>query len=366
MLPFNYKNVSNVMNAFIDYYVKDPLELYTNTPLFKPRYVRFELTHHCNLNCPFCDIRKLQKKEELSTSKIKEIIADLKINLKHFYLLFNGGEQFLKEDLMEILDYAARKSIRVMVQSNGTLITRELARKIMKSKIHDILLPLDHVEPAKIDLIRRYKGDGKKVLSAVDNLLFFKNKYHSPVKIRVITMINNYNVDSVERIIQLASEKGIDSIFFCFIKSNFFPNKEYGKYWFRKSPLWPKNKNEVHSAIASLIKAKKSKKDLINNTIESIKQMEIYFKNPLYHDKKCPALEFRNFVINPYGEVRMSDFYLGDLNKHKLRDILNKNNLQTAYNNIKRCKKPTVKLNQKFDIRLLKRIKDFPTVILKH
>jgi len=71
----------------------------------------------------------------------------------------------------------------------------------MKSKIHDIYIPLDHVEPTKIDLIRKGKGVGEKVLSSLDNLLFFKNKYRSSVKVRVNTMINNFNVDSVEQII---------------------------------------------------------------------------------------------------------------------------------------------------------------------
>ena len=177
MLPFNYKELSNKVHAFTDFYVKEPLEYYTNTPLFKPTRVRFELTYRCNLKCPFCDIWKLQKEEELSTFKVKQIIADIKTYLKNFYMLFSGGEQFLKEDFMEILDYTTKKSIRVTINSNGTLITHELAKKIMKSKIHDIYIPLDHVEPTKIDLIRKGKGVGEKVLSSLDNLLFFKNKY---------------------------------------------------------------------------------------------------------------------------------------------------------------------------------------------
>jgi len=113
----------------------------------------------------------------------------------------------------------------------------------------------------------------------------------------------------------------------------------------------------VHLSINSLIKAKKNKKWLINNSIGSLKLMKIYFENPLYHDKKC--LAFKDFTINPYGKVRMCNFYLGDLNKHKISDILNKKNLQTILDNIKHCKKPCIRFNSKFDIGLLKRIKDF-------
>ena len=46
-------------------------------------------------------------------------------------LLFSGGEPCLRPDLVELMSYARRAGMRVVLSTNGTLITPERARAVM-------------------------------------------------------------------------------------------------------------------------------------------------------------------------------------------------------------------------------------------
>lgn len=95
-----------------------------------------DITYRCNNNCLHCWLRVPsggpEKQNELSTDEIK-IIADEARKLGCREWAISGGEPMLRPDFPEIFDYITKKSGSYSINTNGTLITPEIA-KLMKRK----------------------------------------------------------------------------------------------------------------------------------------------------------------------------------------------------------------------------------------
>lgn len=96
-----------------------------------PVTVYLEVTRRCNLNCEHCLIPKENNDLDLKTGKkIIDQIADSGV----FKIYFTGGEPLLYPYTFELIEYANKKGLYTLLQTNGTLID-EFIEKIKKSKI---------------------------------------------------------------------------------------------------------------------------------------------------------------------------------------------------------------------------------------
>jgi radical SAM protein with 4Fe4S-binding SPASM domain len=90
-----------------------------------------ELTERCNNNCIHCYINlpaddSESAARELSTEQIKNILAEA-AQLGCLSVKFTGGEPLLRQDFEELYVFARRLGLRVVLFTNGTLITPKLA-----------------------------------------------------------------------------------------------------------------------------------------------------------------------------------------------------------------------------------------------
>jgi radical SAM protein with 4Fe4S-binding SPASM domain len=90
-----------------------------------------ELTERCNNNCIHCyinlpvnDIKA--KEKELSTEEVKNILKEA-ASLGCLTVRFTGGEPLLREDFEELYLFARRRGLKVIIFTNATLITYQLA-----------------------------------------------------------------------------------------------------------------------------------------------------------------------------------------------------------------------------------------------
>ena len=91
-----------------------------------------ELTERCNNNCIHCCINlpaddREAMERELSTEDIKDILKEVAA-LGCLGVRFTGGEPLLREDFEELYLFARRLGLRVLIFTNGTLITPNLAQ----------------------------------------------------------------------------------------------------------------------------------------------------------------------------------------------------------------------------------------------
>ncbi len=99
----------------------------------------FESTRRCNLECRYCMAKEPVKPPvdhttELSTQEIKTLVVDqMRKYCTHGAIAFSGGEHLLRPDAVEILEYTAKAGLWSFVNTNGSLLTRGLVRRIKKA-----------------------------------------------------------------------------------------------------------------------------------------------------------------------------------------------------------------------------------------
>lgn len=106
-----------------------------------------ELTERCNNNCIHCCINlsadhQRAREKELSTIKIKSILTEA-ASLGCLMVRFTGGEPLLREDFGEIYLFARKLGLVVLIFTNATLITPQLA---------DLFSQIPPLQPIEITL----------------------------------------------------------------------------------------------------------------------------------------------------------------------------------------------------------------------
>lgn len=96
----------------------------------KKPVVVWNCTRRCNLRCLHCYAgsgdASAGRDDELSGDEARRMIDDLAA-FGCPVLLFSGGEPCMRPDLLELMSYAKCRGMRVVLSTNGTLLTSELA-----------------------------------------------------------------------------------------------------------------------------------------------------------------------------------------------------------------------------------------------
>ncbi len=171
-----YCNTSSTGDS-IRYGTHGSKDSHGNSPHLTPKsaherrpIVVWNITRTCNLKCIHCYTNSENKKynNELSTKEGKLLIDNL-ADFKIPSLLFSGGEPFMRPDLFELIEYAAKKNIRPVISTNGTLIDKTTAQKIKDTGVTYVGISLDGIEETN-DKFRGHIGAFKKTMSGFDNL----------------------------------------------------------------------------------------------------------------------------------------------------------------------------------------------------
>ncbi len=138
-----------------------------------------EVTTRCNGACLHCFARSgISIRSSLSFDLVKGIVAEgYGAGYRHLHI--TGGEPLLWEGLFEILDYAFDEGYEtVLINTNGTLITEEIGKRLADYGGLSISISLDGPE----DLHDRIRGEGshrrtirgiEKALNAGNDLTIF-------------------------------------------------------------------------------------------------------------------------------------------------------------------------------------------------
>ena len=165
-----------------------------------PLHLDIEVTSYCNLACPMCprthrvELGKWENRM-MKLDTFKKIIDEgtkkggLKaINLNNF------GESFYNKNIIEMIDYAKSKGvIDIMLHTNGTVMTEELAERIIKSGLDRIIFSLDSITKEIYEKIRvnaKFEDTVNKVKT------FYKvrdklNSYKPVIRISMVRMKEN-------------------------------------------------------------------------------------------------------------------------------------------------------------------------------
>ena len=133
-----------------------------------PFMVSYSITTKCNLKCKHCysDSVGQAAPDELSTEEAFHLIDDLSkwgVGL----LVIDGGEPLHREDLLDIVKYASSKGIQTGIGSNGTLIDKVMAKRMVEAGVQSIAISVDGTDAQTHDSFRGVSGAWEQALEGI-------------------------------------------------------------------------------------------------------------------------------------------------------------------------------------------------------
>ena len=191
-----------------------------------------ELTNKCPMKCIMCPrtLHMTRAQGFMSFDIFKKAIDELVeihtnyaqehagYTQKRLLWLHHFGESLLHPEFDMFIDYASRDSIDAALSVNPLMLNEETALRLIRSKLHLVLLSLDGHDNASFYKIRGAKNAYDTSKQNVLNFLELKKSHHSEIK-TVLSMVDfSENDESIESArIFWECQNGIDD----FVKKDF-------------------------------------------------------------------------------------------------------------------------------------------------
>lgn len=174
---------------------------------YRPRLVFWELTTGCNLRCIHCraSATELMSPDDLGTEACKAIIDQIS-EFAPLILVLSGGEPLFRRDVLEIAEYALDRRIKVALATNGTMITPDLARKIVDAGIVRVAMSLDGADAATHDAFRGIPGSFERMMAG------FHHLKELGMSMQLNTTVARHNAHQLPAIYDLALHIGADAL----------------------------------------------------------------------------------------------------------------------------------------------------------
>ena len=164
--------------------------------------VSWNTTRACNLNCKHCYRDAGEKdKDELNLGEAENLLREIKLAGFKIVVL-SGGEPLLREDIYEIIGYAKSTGLRPVLGTNGTLIDKNVARRLKEAGLQRVGVSLDSKNSQVHDDFRGANGAFDRVLRALEVLR------EIDLEFQVHTTVTRYNYSEIESLIDFVAALG--------------------------------------------------------------------------------------------------------------------------------------------------------------
>ena len=166
---------------------KNAAETPSLTRCSAPFYVQFELTERCNNRCFFCyNEIGTTTGEELSFEEVIRILDEMS-DAGVFKINFNGGEPLARDDIFDICSYAHNLGIQLHMNTNATLITNGVAKRISEY-MPSVCTSLLSSDPERHDAMSGRVGAFDEAIRGIGYL----RRHGVGVEVNVCTSMDNY------------------------------------------------------------------------------------------------------------------------------------------------------------------------------
>jgi MoaA/NifB/PqqE/SkfB family radical SAM enzyme len=156
-----------------------------------------EFSRACNLKCRYCYAGGRALPNELSLDEIKDVIDQAVTLGAKNVVNIGGGEPLLYKHYWEILNYEREKGLKTITFTNGTLITKEIAKKLFDLN-ENIALKYNSSNESVQDYLAQKEGTGKLIKCALNNLLEVGYTKEGGPSLALETVITKQNYSEIE------------------------------------------------------------------------------------------------------------------------------------------------------------------------
>jgi len=179
-----------------------------------PFEIVWDFTYQCNLRCKHCyENAGGKKRPELSTDEAKQALDILSriagIGLPA--LSFSGGEPLARRDFFELAAYAKKRIGYVSIASNGTLITKDAAKRIKDAGVGYVEISIDGATP---QVHNDFRGMPEAFEMAMEGV---KNCVEEGVDTCIATVLHRDNLAELDKLIELSKQLGVRFMHFNYI-----------------------------------------------------------------------------------------------------------------------------------------------------
>ncbi|MBC8551050.1 MAG: SPASM domain-containing protein [Candidatus Brocadiales bacterium] len=157
--------LSNNLSALINYHRRKTV---LGNP---PSFIWIEPTNNCNLKCIMCPTGtgKIDVKKGFMDYTLYKRIIDETKEYTSAVTLAISGESLLHPEFFKMIEYASSNGVKILLNTNATLLTREKSRLLLDSGISEISFAFDGLKKGTYEKAR-VGADFEKTL---DNILYF-------------------------------------------------------------------------------------------------------------------------------------------------------------------------------------------------
>lgn len=135
-----------------------------------PRSLALDYNNICNFKCEFCYEKEDQKYNSVSLDfETIARVADQAYDLGIWEIILQGGELLInKERLFKIIEAIGPERFRLILVTNGYLLTQELAEELAGKGLDCIGVSISGMDEEEFDRSRGVKEAHKRALSALE------------------------------------------------------------------------------------------------------------------------------------------------------------------------------------------------------
>jgi MoaA/NifB/PqqE/SkfB family radical SAM enzyme len=183
-----------------------------------PQFVSFTVTNACNLRCSMCGQwseegyirnRTIDTSERMTVQDWKRLVDEIALH-KIRFILVRGGEPFLFNGIIELLQYIHAKGIFVSIDTNGTFLGRHAEDLSRIGNMH-ITFSVDGPEEVHDD-VRNVKGSFQQIKQSIALLTDLEKKCGNRISKSICFTISKYNYTVLGTMADVARSLSIPSV----------------------------------------------------------------------------------------------------------------------------------------------------------
>lgn len=190
--------------AYLDVERIEPFQ----TPSSAPYRMDFALTYRCDNDCPHCYVERPRDYPEMDTSSWKKAI-DLLWDAGIPHVVFTGGEATMRDDLLELVEYAEDVGLITGLLTNGRRLGKDsLMGRLEAAGLDHVQITLESSDPDIHDRMVGCPGAWKETVEGI------KAAVASSVFTITNTTITTINRDTLIDTVDLLARLGLQTIAF--------------------------------------------------------------------------------------------------------------------------------------------------------
>lgn len=169
-----------------------------------PKYACIQLTGRCNMSCSFCSFWSSDAKvqDELTVADYERLSKEFS-EFGFMLTTLEGGEPLFRNDVVDIVKAFAKHHLVVMY-TNGSLVTPQLAKDLFAAGLHRIGVSLDYPDAKRHDAKRGVDGAFQ---GAINALTYLRDAApHKGNQVSVLTVLMKDNQNEIENLLKMTQE----------------------------------------------------------------------------------------------------------------------------------------------------------------